>query len=221
MMPIEPAATLWEMPAPERADDRGLVGVGADLEPGTILSAYRSGLFPMPVGAELGWWSPDPRAVIPLAGLQVSRSLAKSVRRYETTVNQRFADVITECAREDAGVDQGGVWITPEMRDAYTELHRLGWAHSIEVWHERSLVGGLYGLGIGGFFAGESMFHRRRDASKVALVRLVSEMHPEGLLDVQWQTDHLASLGAIEVPQAVYLSRLEEALRLPLPGVFA
>jgi leucyl/phenylalanyl-tRNA--protein transferase len=204
--------------------------VGADLEPSTILAAYRQGIFPMPVHRRgpMGWWSPDPRAIVPLAGLRVSRSLRKSCRRFEVRVDTAFADVVEACAdrRRPAG------WITAEIRDAYVELHRLGWAHSVEAWSDdgdRSLCGGLYGIAIGGLFAGESMFHLRTDASKVALVGLVDRLNeieaggagPEGrLLDVQWRTDHLATLGAVEVPRASYLRLLAAALALPLPVAF-
>lgn len=216
-MPIEPPPSRWLLPQNQPPDEQGIVGVGADLEPGTLLAAYRAGMFPMPLEGLLAWWSPDPRGVLPLAGLRVSRSLRRSVRKYETTVNHSFHSVITACA----GGDRDGNWISSEMLEAYVALHELGWAHSVEAWDGDELVGGLYGVAIGGFFAGESMFHRVRDASKVALVTLVDLLHPQGLLDVQWVTDHLASLGAIEVPREMYLSRLEAALRLPLPPVLA
>jgi leucyl/phenylalanyl-tRNA---protein transferase len=191
-----------------------VVGVGADLEPGTLLRAYRSGIFPMPVagGGEelLVWWSPDPRGVLPLDGLRVSRSLRRSCRRYEVRVDTAFEDVIDGCADPD----RSGRWITPAIRDAYVGLHRLGWAHSVEAWDEEGLAGGLYGVGIGRLFAGESMFSRRTDASKVALVGLVDRLREDGasLLDVQWVTPHLASLGAVEVPRAEYLRRLATAV---------
>jgi leucyl/phenylalanyl-tRNA--protein transferase len=236
--PVEPPPGRWAFPTVDGADEDGLVGVGADLEPGTILAAYRRGLFPMPLGAgaQLGWWSPDPRAIIPLAGLRVSRSLRRSVRRYEVRVDTAFDEVVEACA--DPARPHG--WISPEVRTAYRRLHRLGWAHSIESWavagergddgdddHRRrrdELVGGLYGLAVGGLFAGESMFHRRADASKVALVALAGMMRQQGdpraLLDVQWLTPHLASLGAVEVPRAEYLALLARALAAPLPAAF-
>jgi leucyl/phenylalanyl-tRNA--protein transferase len=236
--PVEPPPGRWAFPAVDGADEDGLVGVGADLEPGTILAAYRRGLFPMPLGAggQLGWWSPDPRAIIPLAGLRVSRSLRRSVRRYEIRVDTAFDEVVEACA--DPVRPHG--WISLEMRTAYRRLHELGWAHSIECWavageggddgdddHGRrrdELVGGLYGLAVGGLFAGESMFHRRTDASKVALVALAGMMRhagdPRALLDVQWLTPHLASLGAVEVPRAEYLALLARALAAPLPAAF-
>jgi len=188
-----------------------VVAVGGDLEPGTILQAYRRGMFPMHLpDGHLGWWSPIDRAVIPLHGLRVTRSLRQSTRRYLVSVDEDFDAVIRCCA----DVDRPNGWITDEIVDAYTELHRLGWAHSIEVWdRDRELVGGLYGVSIGGLFAGESMFHSTRDASKVALVHLVVVMNQGGkLLDVQWQTPHLESLGAVVIGRDEYLRRLPEAL---------
>jgi leucyl/phenylalanyl-tRNA--protein transferase len=187
--------------------------MGADLEPGTLLAAYRVGLFPMPVarGRRVAWWSPDPRGIIPLDALRVSRSLRQSCRRYEVRYDTAFAEVITTCAT----VDRDGGWITNEVVRAYTRLHAMGWAHSVEAWNEHGeLVGGLYGVAMGGFFAGESMFHHERDASKVALVGLVDHLNESGasLLDIQWTTPHLETLGAIDVPRRKYLERLAEAL---------
>jgi len=198
------------------------VGLGADLEPGTILAAYRSGLFPMPVDdGMLAWWSPEPRGVLPLDGLRVSRSLRRSCARYEVRVDTAFASVVAACADPD----RAGHWITDGIAAAYQRLHKLGWAHSVEAWSpEGDLVGGLYGIATGGLFAGESMFHRAPDASKVALVALVELLGgaagaEEGrLLDVQWRTDHLASLGVVEVDRATYRRRLARALALPLPA---
>lgn len=193
------------------------MAVGGDLAPGTLLQAYRKGMFPMNLpDGHLGWWSPIDRAVIPLDGLYVSRSLRQSCRRYFATVDQDFESVIEGCA----DTSREGGWITPDFIEAYTELHRLGWAHSIEVWDvEDRLVGGLYGVAIGGLFAGESMFHRARDASKVALVHLVVVMNAGGgeLLDVQWQTPHLESMGAVVIGKKSYLRRLESALGSPNP----
>jgi leucyl/phenylalanyl-tRNA--protein transferase len=210
--PIEPPATTWVMPDPDDADDSGVAGLGADLEPGTVLAAYRSGLFPMHVqGDVLAWWSPDPRCVIVLDDLHVSRSLRRSLRRYDVTVDRAFDAVLAACA--DPPRPHG--WINDDIRSAYRYLHRLGWAHSVEVWDkDAALVGGLYGIGIRGLFAGESMFHTRTDASKVALVHLVRRLREAGatLLDVQWCTPHLESLGAAEVPRTVYLRRLLAAL---------
>ncbi len=214
-MPIEPPPTRWSFPPADRADANGVVGVGADLEPGTLLAAYRAGMFPMPahLGGPMAWWSPDPRGVLPLDGLRVSRSLRQSCRRYSTTVDEAFDRVIQACAdpRRD------GRWINDDIINAYTRLHELGWVHSVEVWtSDGELAGGLYGVAIGGFFAGESMFHTKRDASKVALVRLVEILRRGGaeLLDVQWTTEHLCSLGAVDVPRRAYLRRLERAVNL-------
>ncbi len=205
------------------ADESGVVGIGGDLEPGTLLHAYRNGLFPMHVdrGRTLAWWSPDPRGVLPLDGLRVSRSLRRSCERFEVRVDTAFDEVVASCA--DPKRPHG--WITEDIRAAYRRLHELGWSHSVEAWslEDGTLAGGLYGVSIGGFFAGESMFHRRSDASKVALVGLVEILREGGvdrLLDVQWTTDHLASLGAIDVPRNDYIGRLEVALRLPMPPAF-
>ena len=216
-MRLVPEPSQWEFPPAESADEHGLVAVGADLAPGTLLAAYRSGLFPMPLGRtdKLGWWSPDPRGVIPLDDLRVTRSLRRSLRRYRITADAAFADVIDACRT----TERPHGWISPDIRDAYVRLHRLGLAHSVEAWSEEGeLVGGLYGVSIGGLFAGESMFHVDRDASKVALVSLVARLAHGGvtrLLDVQWATDHLLSLGAVEISRSEYLARLESALKQP------
>lgn len=203
------------MPDPAVAEPSGLVAIGADLEPGTILAAYRAGLFPMPVrwSRAPGWWSPDPRGVLPLDGLKVSRSLRKSCARYEVRVDTAFDEVIEACA--DPRRPHG--WISKQIRSAYRQLHELGWVHSVEAWSDDGrLVGGLYGVSIGGLFAGESMFHHETDASKVALVGLVERLRAGGatLLDVQWKTDHLATLGAVEVPRSMYLELLADATRV-------
>jgi leucyl/phenylalanyl-tRNA---protein transferase len=223
MPPIEPPPNRWDLPDPFRADGDGVCGIGADLAPGTLLAAYRRGLFPMHLdrrGRHLGWWSPDPRGIIPLDGLRVSRSLRRSCRDLEVTVDTDFDAVIRACSEPRPS---GGHWIHRSIVDAYTELHRLGWAHSVEVRDRDggALVGGLYGVAVGGLFAGESMFHRRTDASKVALVGLVERLDPEGLLDVQWVTPHLASLGAVGIPMPEYQTRLAAALARPLPSAFA
>ena len=212
----------WDFPPADAADEDGLVGVGADLEPATLLHAYRSGLFPMPIGKGrrelLAWWSPDPRGIIPLDGLRVSRSLRRACGRFEVRTDTAFEAVIDACA--DPGRD--GTWISPAIRRAYLRLHRLGWAHSVEAWGPDGLAGGLYGVAVGGLFAGESMFHRATDASKVALVGLVEQLRSGGgtLLDVQWTTPHLASLGAVDVPRRRYLELLADAVRRPEPEPF-
>ena len=223
-MTIEPPPSPWSLPAAESADEHGIVGVGADLEPGTLLAAYRSGLFPMPVHRRgpMGWWSPNPRGIIPLDAVRVSRTTRKAIARFDVRVDTAFAEVVAACA--DPVRPHG--WISAEIAAAYLRLHDLGWAHSIEAWSrdDHTLAGGLYGVSIGGLFAGESMFHHRTDASKVALIALVQRLRDDGndgagrLLDVQWATPHLQSLGAIEIPVRDYLERLERALTLPLPG---
>lgn len=217
-MPIEPPPSIWELPDADRAEVDDIVGVGADLAPGTMLAAYRKGIFPMPIEGELAWWSPSMRGILPLDNLHITKSLKQSAKRYKTTIDVAFEGVINACANPD----RDGAWISDEIQAAYVELHEMGWAHSIETWNGDDLVGGLYGIAIGGFFAGESMFHTQTDASKVALMRLVDELKGGGaeLLDVQWLTEHLGSLGAIEVSRAEYLVRLEKALAFPLPVVF-
>jgi leucyl/phenylalanyl-tRNA--protein transferase len=203
----------WSFPPPEKWPDSDLIAVGGDLEPATLINAYRRGIFPMEVTAlqgKLGWWSPERRGIVPLDGLRVTKSMRQSAKRFEIRVDTCFADVMRACgdpSREDG-------WITAEFVDAYTTLHQLGWAHSVEVFDRQGqLAGGLYGVRIGGLFAGESMFHAQRDASKVALMALVDLMRDSGmeLLDVQWCTEHLASLGAIEIPREQYLARLAAA----------
>lgn len=215
-MPIEPPPPEFQLPDPETADG-DVVAVGGDLQPGTLLQAYRKGMFPMylPDG-HLGWWSPIERAILPLNGLRITRSLRRSCRRFLVSVDADFEGVIHGCADPR----RPGGWITDDFIDSYVELHRLGWAHSVEVWdHEGDLVGGLYGVSIGGLFAGESMFHRARDASKVALVHLVVVLNQGHgrLLDVQWQTPHLESLGAVVIGKEAYLKRLGEAVTSPDP----
>lgn len=222
-MPIDPGPTPWRLPTPTPRDD-DLVASGGDLEPSTLLAAYRHGLFPMPAeldSEQIGWWSPVHRGVLPLDGLRVSRSLRASVRRFEVRVDTAFADVVAACADPS----REARWINGAIVRGYTRLHELGWAHSVETWRDGELVGGLYGVAIGGLFAGESMFSRATDASKVALVHLVDLLRDEyadrRLLDAQWQTPHLASLGVVEIPREVYLRRLAVAVELPLPDAFA
>lgn len=232
---VEPPGSRWLFPSepPEPPEGTGssvqeaeqgrpdeVVGVGADLEPGTLLSAYRSGVFPMPVRRGLiAWWSPDPRGILPLDGLRVSRSLRRSCSRYSIRVDTAFEQVIAACGDRR----RKGAWIDDDIKAAYLRLHRWGWAHSVEAWDGYGrLAGGLYGVAIGGFFAGESMFHHQTDASKVALVGLVELLREEGvqLLDVQWATPHLRSLGAVEVSRREYLTRLQDAILGPQPADF-
>jgi leucyl/phenylalanyl-tRNA--protein transferase len=212
--PVEPPPSVWEMPDPERAGEGEVAGVGADLDAGTLLAAYRAGLFPMRVGRrrQLGWWSPVERGVIPIDGLHVSRSLRRSALGFSITYDTAFEPVMRACG--DPHRPDG--WIDDDFVAAYTRLHELGWAHSAEVWQDERLVGGLYGVAINGLFAGESMFHVVTDASKVAMVATVAKLASVGavLFDVQWVTPHLASMGAVAVPRAEYLARLELALRV-------
>lgn len=217
-MPNEPLPSRFDLPDPVDADG-DVVAVGGDLAPGTILQAYRRGMFPMDLpDGHLAWWSPVERTVIPLGGLRISKSLRQSTRRYDLTVDNDFPAVVEMCAE----VDRPNGWITDEYVDAYTALYQMGWAHSIEVWDlSGDLVGGLYGVAIGGLFAGESMFHTARDASKVALVHLMVVMGDGGrLVDVQWQTPHLESMGAVAIGRDEYLKRLPDALAAAGPHVF-
>ncbi len=225
-MPVEPPSSRWLFPdLSDPQEDAGfpedLVGRGADLAPGTVLAAYRAGIFPMPLAegsSTMSWWSPRQRGVLELGALRVSRSLAKSRRRMEIRVDTAFDEVVRACADP---AREGG-WIDEQIIDAYTELHRLGWAHSVEAWVGEELVGGLYGVASGGLFAGESMFRRARDASKVALVGLVELLDDEyagaRLIDVQWRTPHLAALGVTELPRAEYVRRLRAVVQVPLPA---
>jgi leucyl/phenylalanyl-tRNA---protein transferase len=222
--PVEPAPSRYAFDLAVAVPGEDLIGVGADLEPGTLLAGYRSAVFPMGLGRHgrgpLGWWSPDPRGVLPIEGLVVSRSLSRSCRRFEIRLDTAFDDVVAACADPR----RPGRWITPRIAEAYRRLHGLGWAHSVECWREGRLVGGLYGVALGGLFAGESMFHRETDASKVALValvRLLSEDRDERrLLDVQWRTEHLATLGVVEISRQEYRRRLARALTAPRPRAF-
>jgi leucyl/phenylalanyl-tRNA--protein transferase len=230
--PVEPVASRFgfDVSAAPRGED--FLGAGADLEPGTLLAAYRAGVFPMPVSrhrtGRIGWWSPDPRGVIPLDGLHVSRSLRAACRRFEIRVDTAYDDVVSGCAAPG----RPGGWIRRDIATAYRALYDLGWVHSVEAWSigddgRDRLSGGLYGVAIGGLFAGESMFHgpmpQDRDASKVALVGLVELLRAAGaegrLLDVQWATDHLVSLGAVEVARPAYLDLLAAALDMPGPDL--
>lgn len=197
-------------PDPRTAAGDSPLAWGGDLHPETLLDAYAHGIFPWPVrDGTLYWWSPDPRAVIPLNGLHISRSLRRALRsdRFRCTVDTAFAAVVASCADRPGE----GTWITPAMAQAYCRLHDRGVAHSVEVWDQREdLVGGLYGVATGAVFSGESMFHRARDASKVALVETVARLNAGGfaVFDVQLQTPHLASMGAVQVPRGVFLDCL-------------
>jgi leucyl/phenylalanyl-tRNA--protein transferase len=209
----------WSFPPPAAWPADDLVALGGDLAPETLITAYRVGLFPMILsGFEdvMGWWSPDPRGILPLDGLRVTRSMRQSAKRYDVRLDTCFVEVIHRCG--DPSREQG--WITEECSEAYIRLHQLGWAHSVEVFDRAGqLAGGLYGVAVGGLFAGESMFHLQRDASKVALMALVSLMRDTGmmLLDVQFHTEHLASLGAIAISRQEFLARLAEAIGTSRP----
>lgn len=244
ILPIEPPASPWVFPSradlaalpvlgtdepDEPADpaddpDEGthdpsdLVAVGADLAPGTLLAAYRAGLFPMPEGRSIGWWCPAFRGVLPLDGLRVSRSLRRAARDFEIRIDTAFDEVVAACA--DPRRPHG--WIDRRIARAYGDLHRLGWAHSVEAWQDDRLVGGLYGVAVGGLFAGESMFHHVTDASKVALLGLVTALSADAdgaagrrLIDVQWATRHLTGLGVREITRAAYVARLEHLVDVP------
>lgn len=192
-----------------------------DLEPDRLLAAYASGVFPMAdEEAELHWLAPDPRAIIELGALNVSRSLRSVIRRgtFKITLNETFSEVVGACADRNEGT-----WISGEIAAAYAGLHELGFAHSVEAWRDGELAGGLYGVSIGGAFFGESMFHGVTDASKVALVSLVERMKQRGLtlLDLQFMTPHLQRFGAIEIPRIEYEKRLRRAIQLPVSFVDA
>jgi leucyl/phenylalanyl-tRNA---protein transferase len=209
VIPVEPPPSRWELPDPPAgADD--VIAVGGDLEPGTVLDAYRRGLFPMRADGLLAWWSPDPRGIIPLDGFHASRTLRAAIPGFEIRVDTEFEAVMRACG--DPSRPHG--WIDESFVVAYTRLFELGWAHSVETWREGELVGGLYGLRIGGLFAGESMFHRVTDASKVACWATVELLGLDRaqLFDVQWTTPHLLTLGAVDVSRAEYRARLARAL---------
>jgi len=205
-----------------RQDMGGLLAIGADLSPQRILSAYLAGIFPW--GTYEGhplWYCPDPRMVLFPKEIRITRSLLKTLRRgdYEVRLDSDFAGVISRCAATPRP-GQDGTWITPDMKAAYQKLHELGWAHSVETWVDGELVGGLYGLAIGGMFYGESMFSHRTDASKIAFAHLARHLQQEGfgMIDCQMHTDHLASLGAREIAVAEFLERLATLTAMPRPA---
>jgi leucyl/phenylalanyl-tRNA---protein transferase len=234
---IASSGTRWRFPNDFVDHPSDLITLGADLEPGTLLAAYAQGLFPMPWendtsafsipahpvqrktehNSALGWWSPDPRGVILAELWEPNRSMRRARRKYRITVDEAFDDVVAGCGNPE----RPHGWITPEIHAAYAQLHKLGWAHSVEARDEEGrLVGGLYGVAIGGFFAAESKFHRATDGSKAALAGLCEICGPEALIDVQWATPHLMRLGVLEIGRAEYLERLAEASQRPLPEGF-
>lgn len=200
-------------PDPRLADEEGLVAVGGDLSTPRLLLAYRSGIFPWSVNP-LTWWSPDPRGVFELEQLHISRSLDRALRqsRFEVTHDKAFREVMKGCAAPAAG--RRSTWISPEFIEAYTELHARGHAHSVECWQEGKLAGGIYGVAVGGLFAGESMFYRVSNASKVALVHLARHLRERRftLFDVQMVTPLTKQLGALEISRGDYLDRLSRAV---------
>ena len=208
----------WPFPDPRRADADGLLALGGDLRPERLLSAYARGIFPWYESDPILWFSPDPRMVLIPGDLCVSRSLQKTLRqeRYSVRMDTAFERVIRACA-EIPRPGQDGTWITPEMIEAYVELHRLGYAHSTEAWLKGELVGGAYGICLGSAFFGESMFAAESDASKVAFVSLVEQLDAWGMsiIDCQVSTDFLASFGALEWPRDRFLDALDTALEAP------
>jgi len=205
-------------PEPEPGDEQGLLGYGGDLSPERLLAAYAQGVFPWYNEDPILWFSPDPRFVLEPAAIHVGRNLGKAFRRapYRITLDTAFEDVIEAC-KSTLRPDQDGTWITDDMRRAYTELYRLGFAHSVEAWQDEALVGGLYGVSLGRAFFGESMFARATDASKLAFVALARQLEAWEftLIDCQVHTEHLERFGAVHVPRAEFLARLREALRAP------
>ena len=204
----------FNFPNPSLADPDGLLAVGGNLEPETLLSAYQQGIFPwFDEDTPILWWSPDPRAILEFDNLYISKRLARTIRtnKFQVTFNQDFDAVVKGCTYRP----EEGTWITPEVVNAYGEFHRRGHAHSVEVWQQGVLVGGLYGVAIGGLFAGESMFSTVSDASKIALVALVSKLKEKGyqLLDLQIINEHTSMMGATEIPRDDYLARVKTAIK--------
>ncbi len=212
--PVQPLApSRYSFPDAHLAEGEGPAAVGADFEPSTVMAAYRAGYFPWPhESEEYLWFSPDPRAVIPIGGLHVSRRLARTIRqnRFRVSLDGAFGDVLYACADREEGT-----WITPAYAQGYGKLHQLGRAHSFEVWLGDELAGGLYGVHCGRMFGAESMFHRVTDASKVAMAALMQWVEREGivLVDVQVTTPHTERMGAIEIPREEYLALLQAATR--------
>jgi leucyl/phenylalanyl-tRNA--protein transferase len=220
MIVLRPGRHDLRFPPVEYATPEGLLAVGGDLSSERLLEAYRHGIFPWySAGQPILWWSPDPRAVLYPDKLRISRSLRKTLKHghFHVRFDSCFRQVMLACAAPRAQHPDGGTWITDDMVNAYCRLHDLGYAHSIETWSQDRLVGGLYGVALGGVFFGESMFARATDASKVALAALVSRLRAWNftLLDCQLPSAHLASLGAEEIPRPVFLAELAAALARP------
>ena len=218
-LPLLPPSRYF--PPAETAGDEGLLCVGGKLSPAWLLDAYRHGIFPWPIfpdDRDVAWWSPDPRAIFELGKLRISRRLWRTCHgdKFTMTCDRDFAGVMRGCAT--AQRRRRNTWITPGIVAGYQRLHERGMAHSVEVWHAGQLAGGVYGVAIGGLFAGESMFFRVTDASKVALVNLEAHLRARGylLFDIQQLTPHTERLGAIEIPRAVYLARLAVAVDAPM-----
>lgn len=212
-MASDPRPTIWSIPRPPADHPYDAWATGGDLEPGTLLTAYRAGLFPMRADGRIVWCSPVQRAVLPVVGFRPSRSLRRDARGYEIRVDTAFAEVVRGCADPR----RPGGWIDDELAAAYAALHDLGAAHSVEAWDDEGLAGGVFGVACGGLFSAESKFHRRTGASKAALlglIRLLEDAGGDRLLDVQWLTPHLASLGAQTITREQYHRRLDEALQL-------
>lgn len=204
---------LLDFPDPESADEDGLVGVGGSLHVENLIKAYSMGIYPW-TADPVSWWSPDPRAIIEVGQLHVGRSLRRFIKRhiFEISFNRDFDSVIRQCS-----IDRpGGTWIEPSIRDAYIELHREGVAHSVEIWDKGELVGGLYGVAINGLFAGESMFSRKSNASKLALFALMDKLVQSGfkLFDIQMLTPVTEAMGGVEISRTEYLSRLRSAMEV-------
>jgi leucyl/phenylalanyl-tRNA---protein transferase len=201
---------------PDQADENGLVALGGSLEPDLVLLAYREGVFPWSSDPVISWWSPDPRALFDLATWKAHRSIGQAVRRgdWHFSVDKAFEQVMRACAAPAPGRES--TWIGEDFIKSYVELHGRGFAHSVEVWEGEELVGGLYGVTLGGFFGGESMFNRRTDASKAAVMHLIERLRASGfvLCDAQVPTPHLSRLGAVELPRQEYLAKLKQALKV-------
>ncbi len=211
----------FSFPNPRHSTSDGIVALGGDLAPERVMAAYQEGIFPWPIeGLPLAWFCPPKRAILEFDRIHLSRSLAKTQKKsnFRFSIDQAFCEVITACA-DSPRPGQSGTWITPEMKEAYLELHQRKLAHSIEVWSEDQLVGGIYGIDAGGAFSGESMFYRKPNASKLAILYLMNYLHTRGLswLDIQVLTPHLEALGAREIERNEFLLKLKNAQKTAVP----